>query len=157
MLRYSDLIADSLSRVREIMPWDLVERIECNRDIFILDVREPAEFKAMHIPGSVNVPRGVLEPACEWDFEETVPELVRARDREVVVVCRSGRRSVLAADTMQRLGYRDVRSLKTGLRGWNDYEEPLENGSGESVLAEDADNFFLSNVRPDQKAAARIA
>lgn len=157
MLRYSDLIADCLSRVREIMPWELVERIEKNRDIFILDVREPAEFDAMHIPGSLNVPRGVLEPACEWDFEETVPELVRARDREVVVVCRSGRRSVLAADTMQRLGYRDVCSLKTGLRGWNDYEEPLEKSPGEPVPAEDADNFFLSNVRPDQTSAAQSA
>ena len=64
------------------------------------------------------------------DYEETEPELVRARDREVIVVCRSGYRSVLAANLMLLLGYRDVASLKTGLRGWKDYEQPLVDHAG---------------------------
>ena len=88
MKRFIELISDCLTDVREIMPWDLEERLQANPDLLILDVREPYEFAAMHIPGSVNVPRGILESACEWDFEETIPELVRAREREIVVVCR---------------------------------------------------------------------
>ncbi|NTU96349.1 MAG: rhodanese-like domain-containing protein, partial [Chlorobiaceae bacterium] len=71
MRRYIELIRDSLSRVREIMPWDLVERFGENPDILVLDVREPAEFDFLHISGSINVPRGILESACEWDHEET--------------------------------------------------------------------------------------
>ena len=63
--------------------------------------------------------------------------LVEARDLDVVVVCRSGNRSALAAHTMQLLGYRKVSSMKTGLRGWNDYELPLVNAAGKTVPIED--------------------
>ena len=152
MMRLSDMVSSCRAEIREIMPWTLVERLQENPELLILDVREPAEFAAMHIAGSINVPRGVLESACEWDFEDTVPELVQAREREVVVVCRSGRRSAFAARTMQLLGYADVVSLKTGLRGWNDYEEPLVDGDGNDVDPDDADSFFLPRVRQDQKA-----
>jgi len=155
MVRLSDMVSKCLAEVKELMPWHLVERMKENPDLLIIDVREPAEFEAMHIAGSVNVPRGVLESSCEWDYEDTLPELVLARDREVVVVCRSGRRSVLAAHTMQQLGYSNVVSLRTGLRGWNDYEEPLENGAGEAVEPDVADLFFMPRVRPDQKAPPR--
>ena len=85
----------------------------------------------MRIPGSMSVPRGILESACEWEYEETIPALVQAREREVVVVCRSGYRSVLAAHSMQVLGYQNVVSLKTGLRGWKDYEQPLVDQAGD--------------------------
>jgi rhodanese-related sulfurtransferase len=93
----------------------------------------------MHIPGSLNVPRGILESACEWDYEETLPELVRARRREVVLVCRSGRRSVLAAHSLQILGFQRVASLQTGLRGWKDYEQALEDDDGDCVDHHQAD------------------
>jgi rhodanese-related sulfurtransferase len=136
------------------MPWDLDERLQENPDLLIVDVREPQEFEAMHIAGSINVPRGILESACEWDYEETVPELVQAREREVVVVCRSGYRSVLAAHSMQVLGYREVVSLQTGLRGWKDYDQPLEDGGGNEVDLDDADVYFTPRIRPEQMRPA---
>ncbi|NBC14594.1 MAG: rhodanese-like domain-containing protein [Gammaproteobacteria bacterium] len=151
MKNFLELIRNCLTDVREIMPWDLEERLAENPDLLVVDVREPDEFAAMHIDGSINVPRGILESACEWDYEETVPELVRARDREVVVVCRSGYRSVLAANSMQVLGYGKVASLKTGLRGWKDYEQPLVDGAGEDVDLDDADVYFTPKLRPEQQ------
>ena len=154
MRRFIELIRNCLTDVREIMPWELVDRMRLNPELMILDVREPAEFDAMHISGSLCVPRGILESACEWDHDETVPELVKAREREIVVVCRSGHRSVLAAHSMQVLGFEDVVSLRTGLRGWNDYEEPLRNRAGEVVDSEVADAFFTSKLREDQKRPA---
>lgn len=147
----NDMLSNCLGVVREIMPWDLVVRMQENPGLLVLDVREPYEFDAMHIRGSLNVPRGILESACEWDFEETVPELVRAREREIVVVCRSGRRSVLAVAVMQQLGFKDAVSLRTGLRGWNDYEEPLVDPAGEVVDPDAADLFFTARVRVDQQ------
>ena len=150
MKKFLELIQDCLTDVKEIMPWDLEERLQDNSELMIVDVREPYEYQAMHIPGSVNVPRGILESACEWDYEETVPDLVRARDREIVVVCRSGYRSVLAAHSMQVLGYSDVTSLKTGLRGWNDYEQSLVDAEGRDVELDDADAYFTPRVREDQ-------
>lgn len=152
MMRLSDLLQNCLDGIREIMPWNLVDRMKENPDLLIVDVREPSEFEAMHIEGSISVPRGVLESACEWGYEDTVSELVMARDREVVLVCRSGRRSAFATQTMQLLGYTNVVSLKSGLRGWNDYEEPLVDRDGSVVDPDIADDFFLSKVRPDQMA-----
>lgn len=151
MKTYTDLIAECLSEVDEIFPWDLAERLEKNPDLLLLDVREPYEFDAMHVPGSLNVPRGILESACEWDYEETVPELVESREREVVVICRSGYRSVLAAYAMKRMGYRNVCSLKTGVRGWNDFEQPLKDKSGNDVDIDDADEYFTPDVKPEQR------
>jgi len=150
MSRLNDLLEKTLSEIREIMPWNLVDRMAENPELIILDVREPKEFETLHIEGSIHVPRGVLESACEWDYDDTVPVLVTGRDKEIVVVCRSGRRSAFAAKTMQELGFTNVVSLKTGLRGWNDYEEPLVNSAGETVDEEFADDFFTSKVRPDQ-------
>jgi rhodanese-related sulfurtransferase len=154
MKNFLKLVKDCLSDVKEIMPWDLEERLAANPDVLLVDVREPDEFAAMHIAGSLHVPRGILESACEWDYEETVPELVRARDREVVVVCRSGYRSVLAAHSMHLLGYRDVASLRTGLRGWKDFEQPLVDAAGDPVDLDDADRYFTPRLRSDQMRSA---
>ncbi len=152
MLSYRELVRNSLAEVKEIMPWDLVARMEENPDILILDVREPCEFDALHIKGSINVPRGILESACEWDYEDTVPVLVTARKREIIVVCRSGSRSALAVQSMQLLGYEHAFSLRTGLRGWNDYEEPLWSSAGALVAEKDADDYFTPKLRPEQRA-----
>ena len=154
MKNFLELIKNCLTEVPEIQPWDLEERLLANPELLIVDVREPEEFAAMHIDGSINVPRGILESACEWDYEETVPELVQAREREVVVVCRSGYRSVLAAHAMNVLGYTNVVSLKTGLRGWKDYEQPLVDGAGQPVDLDDADVYFTPRLRPEQRRPA---
>ena len=151
MKRFTDLIADCLTEIEEIFPWDLSERLEQDNKILLLDVREPEEYACLHIPGSINVPRGILETACEWDYEETHPELVTARGREVVVICRSGNRSVLAAHTMKRMGFKKLCSLKTGVRGWNDFEQPLQNAEKEPVDIDEADEMLMSRIRPDQK------
>jgi len=151
MKRYVDLLADALTRVGEIMPWDLAEQLKRERPPLLLDVREPAEFAQARIPGSINVPRGVLEQACEWDFDETVPELVQGRDLPIVVVCRSGNRSVLAADVMRQMGFVDVASLKTGVRGWNDFDQPLVDGRGRSVDGDAAEEMLAPRLRPEQR------
>ncbi len=150
MKRFLELVKDCLHNVKELMPWDLEERLKENPDVLLVDVREPYEYEAMHIKGSLLVPRGILESACEWDYEETEPELVMARNREVVVVCRSGQRSVLAANSLQVLGFKNVASLETGIRGWKDYDLPLVDGEGNDVDLDDADEYFTAHVREDQ-------
>ncbi len=151
MKRYKDLVEEQRKEIEEIMPWDLAEMRERGDDFLLLDIREPAEFACMHIEGAINVPRGILESSCEWDYEETVPELVQARNRKVVVVCHSGYRSVLAAYTMKQLGYENPCSLRTGLRGWFEYDQPLRNEKGELVDEDRAEKYFTSHVRPDQR------
>lgn len=151
MKSYQQLIEDCLQTVKELFPWDLEEKLESGDKPILLDIREPEEFNAMHLENSINVPRGILEQSCEWDFEETIPDLVNARDQEIVIICKSGNRSVLAAYTMQQMGYQNVASLKTGLRGWTDYEQPLVDNQNQPVDIDDADEYFTSKVKPEQQ------
>jgi rhodanese-related sulfurtransferase len=150
MKTFAQLVNEQLGAVQEVFPWDVEERLDKGEAPMLLDIREESEFSAMRIAGSLNVPRGILESACEYDYEETVRELVEARDRDVVIICRSGNRSVLAAVTMQIMGYNKVASLKTGLRGWNDYELELVDAAGITVNIDQADEYFTTHLRPDQ-------
>ena len=150
MKTYTQLVADVLPQIRELFPWDVEEKLKENEDLLIVDIREPYEFEVVRIEHSINVPRGVLESACDWGYEETVPRLAAARDKEVVLVCRSGNRSALAAHTMQLMGYQQVYSMKTGLAGWNDYELPLVDNQCQRISVEVGDAYFETKVRPEQ-------
>lgn len=148
--RFRDLVEACRARVRELFPWDLAEALRRPQPPLILDVREPYEFSAAHISGALNVPRGVVELACEYGYEETVPKLADARERDIVVVCRSGNRSLLAGWVLQDLGFRSVWSLATGLRGWNDYEQPLVDDLENCVDSDCAERLLSPGLRPDQ-------
>lgn len=150
MKTIDDLIADCLKTVDEIYPWDLEEALETKQSLMLIDIREPYEFEALHIKGSINIPRGLLEQACDYGYDETEPELVTARDKDIVVICRSGKRSVLAAYTMQLMGYQSVKSLKTGVKGWNDYELPLEDINKQTVDIDYADQILAPHLKPEQ-------
>ncbi len=147
---FKDLVAEHAEHVEERFPWDLADEMTQNEDILLLDVRCPSEFDEVHIAGSINVPRGILETACDYGYEETVPILVEARQRRIAVICRSGNRSVLAAYTLKQLGYESPFSLKTGLRGWNDYEQPVVNGKGEIIPTDEAEKRLTAHLSPEQ-------
>lgn len=140
---YRTLSAKAQREVRELAPWDVARLMKEPGHRLILDVRERAEFAVAHIAGSLNVPRGILEAACEWDYEETEPELVVARDQPIIVVCRSGNRSALAAQTLALIGYREPMSMRLGIKGWNDSDLPLIDATG-AALDGDAAALLLS-------------
>jgi len=125
MKTFKEIVDEARKEVKELFPWDVEERRSANENLLLLDIREECEYAAYHVQHSMLIPRGILETACEDEYEDSVPELIDSRDREIIVICRSGNRSILAAQTMQWMGYQDVASMKTGLRGWNDYELPL--------------------------------
>ncbi|CAK0775012.1 Sulfurtransferase [Gammaproteobacteria bacterium] len=152
MKRFMDLVEEVRPLVREVLPWDLYPEIREDQPNLLLDIREPYEFDIVHIPGSINVPRGILEQACETGYEETVERLAGAREENIIVVCRSGHRSVLAGYVMQLLGFRRIRSLKLGLRGWNDFELQLVDENEQTVDTDDADRYF----NPRQHAKSTI-
>ncbi len=154
MKHFTDLIAECLTEVEELFPWDLTEEMANKPELIIVDIREQNEWDALHIEGSIHVPRGLLEAACDWDYDDTVPALAAGRDQDIVVICRSGNRSVLAAHTLLKMGFKNVRSLKTGIRGWNDFEQPLVDKDGNAVDIDDADELLASNVRPEQQKPA---
>lgn len=153
---FENMVADALTRVKEVMPWDLTKMRTLNPDLLLLDVREASEFSMYHIANSINVPRGILESACEWDYEDTVPELADGHKRKIVVICRSGKRSALAADTMIKMGFADVYSLKTGIRGWNDFEQPLIDSQNNALDTDDVEAHLNLPLGQTQKKPQRV-
>lgn len=87
----------------------------------IVDVREPAEWRAGHIPGAVHIPLGELE--------ERLSEL--PRNRPLVAVCRSGARSADATRILQEQGH-DAANLAGGIEAWRQAGLPIEPPSGEA-------------------------
>jgi rhodanese-related sulfurtransferase len=83
---------------------------------FVLDVRSQAEWDEFHLKGSTLIP---LE-----ELSDRVAEL--PQDEEIVVVCRSGRRSRLAAATLMEAGFTNVVSMEGGLQDWRDAGYPVE-------------------------------
>ncbi len=94
--------------VREIDAAELPARLAANPDALLIDVREDAEWAAGHIAGAIHLGKGVIER----DIEATVAD----RDRELFLYCGGGYRSVLAADALQRMGYRKLWSVDGGWR-----------------------------------------
>lgn len=143
MKTFKKIVAEASESINEIMPWDVEQRINENETLLIVDIREECEFSRFHIKDSLLVPRGILETACEKEYEDAVEDLVNGRDREIVLICRSGNRSVLGTQMLQTMGFSNISSLKTGLRGWNDYELPLFD-SKEKLLDPDEVEELLS-------------
>lgn len=78
-----------------------------------LDIREVAEYEAGNIPNSIHIPRGVLE------FKITDHPDFQDRDASIVIYCRSGGRSALAAVALESLGYSTVCSMAGGYMAWS--------------------------------------
>ena len=113
-----DLVLDAKRRIREIDHEELLALQ--GKGVPLIDVREPAEYAAGHIRGAINIPRGVLE--FEVDGHPAVncvkdPALAH-REAPIMLACRSGGRSALAADALRALGFAEPLSLAGGFNGW---------------------------------------
>ena len=142
MKTFKEIVAEAAKDIRELMPWDVEERMKENPGLMIVDIREECEFIRFHVKGSMLIPRGILETACEAEYEDAVPAMVEGREKEIIIICRSGLRSVMATHRLQSMGFGNVSSMKTGLRGWNDFELPLYNLNQELLDPDDVDEML---------------
>jgi rhodanese-related sulfurtransferase len=107
----------------------VIEEIDCEQlrtlqadGVPVIDVREPEEFAAGRLPGAVNIPRGVLEfqvdghPALNFKTDSHLSH----RREPVILYCRTGGRSALAAEALKRLGFDRPLSLAGGYTRWLD-------------------------------------
>ncbi|TFL18907.1 sulfurtransferase [Jannaschia formosa] len=120
-----DLVADARSRVGAVSPQEAEDAVR--RGDLILDVREPAELeKDGRIAGALHIPRGILETRADATAQTAEARLTEARgSARVHVLCASGGRAALAADTLQRMGY-DAALIEGGLGGWKSAGLPVE-------------------------------
>jgi rhodanese-related sulfurtransferase len=114
---FLQLVDEAKRRIRECSVEQVAERLERGERFYFVDVREDSEFAVDHAAGAVHLGRGILER----DVEKLIPD----RDADIVLYCGGGYRSALAADSLQRMGYRKVCSMAGGIRAWRAASRPL--------------------------------
>lgn len=111
--RFQQYLASLKPNVREVTLDDFASELSEKKDnatFHVFDVRETNEWNQGHIPHTFYTGRGNLER----DIESLVPDT----HDQIILLCAGGVRSVIAADTLQKMGYKDVRSLKGGFGAW---------------------------------------
>ena len=105
-----DLVAQAKQNIVEIDIETAKRNLETS---IILDVREPGEYAAGHLPGAFNIPRGVLEfkIGSHPDFQDK-------QDAHIIVYCQSGGRSALATEPLNRMGFHNAVSMAGGYKAW---------------------------------------
>ena len=122
---FQQLCDEAKTRIAETTT-DAVEARMTNPawDGVLIDVREQDEFRAGHLPGAKGIGRGILE----YHIAEEVPDT----EKEIVLYCRGGNRSALAADSLRQMGYTNVYSMTGGYRKWSD-ENRAETTEGKLI------------------------
>jgi molybdopterin/thiamine biosynthesis adenylyltransferase len=135
-----DFLAEARQEIPEVSAEEVVERRKRGEDFILLDVREKDEVRSGYIDGAVSVPRGFLE----FQVAGKVPET----QKEVVVYCAGGARSLLAAKAMREMGYTNVSSMAGGITRWKDAGYPVVRDRQMSAeqLERYSRHFLLSQI-----------
>ncbi len=126
MPSFSQMVEAARPNVREISAAEAKQMVEEQPDALILDVREDHEWASGHIPGAVHVPLGQLDFQADPEGPRPNTELTTRSDKLIVAQCHTGQRSILAADLLQKMGYRNVVSMKAGIAGWARQGYPID-------------------------------
>jgi rhodanese-related sulfurtransferase len=108
--RFLDIVNETRRRVKETSVQEVQRRLARGDAFYLVDVREDREWELGHLPCAIHLGKGIIER----DIELEIPDL----DAEIILYCGGGFRSVLAADNLRRMGYRNVISMDGGYRGW---------------------------------------
>jgi rhodanese-related sulfurtransferase len=115
---FLDLVNDAKSRVREIDIDRYKQMKESGEDHILVDVREESEWSAGHAAGAMHLGKGIIERDVEAKIED--------HDKTLVLYCGGGFRSALAADNLQKMGYKNAISLDGGWRAYTGAGLPIE-------------------------------
>ncbi len=106
--------SDTTLQEWDISAQELYQRLQSDTPPLVIDVREPQERQILFLPGSINVPSAELSQYIEG----------QDREKEIVVLCRSGQRSARAREQMALAGFKRVYNLKGGILAWANEIEP---------------------------------
>jgi rhodanese-related sulfurtransferase len=107
--RFEKLVGEAKRNIQEISPQETAGALK-RGDTLLIDVRDPDEWREGHIPGAKNLSRGTVE----LEIEEAAPDL----STPIITHCGGGGRSALAAESLQRMGYSNVKSMAGGFKAW---------------------------------------
>ena len=112
-----DLVVEAKAQIKEVSTADAMQQLGKR---VIIDVREYDEYAAGHLPGAINIPRGVLEFKIGM-----VPECAK-KDGAFLIYCRTSGRAALSAVQLQKIGYSNIISMNGGFEVWNTEQRPTE-------------------------------
>jgi rhodanese-related sulfurtransferase len=115
--RFEKLVTEAKRNLSEISPQEAAEAAK-KRETLIIDVRDPEESEAGHVPEAKTISRGTLE----IEIEELAPD----SSTPIICYCGGGGRSALAAESLQRMGYTNVKSMAGGFKAWQAEWLPIE-------------------------------
>ncbi len=107
--RFEKMVAEAKKNIKEISPQDAAAKSQSGNAV-IVDVREKDEWDEEHIPDAIHMSRGTIE----LDIEEKIPDL----NQTIITHCGGGGRSALAAESLEKMGYKNVRSMAGGFKAW---------------------------------------
>ena len=116
--RFLAIVDDAKSRIRETTVEAVGRELASGADFTLVDTREDSEWDLAHAAGATHLGKGVIER----DVERYLPDV----NTKIVLYCAGGYRSALAADALQKMGYRNVYSLAGGWRAWNKAGLPVQ-------------------------------
>jgi rhodanese-related sulfurtransferase len=112
------IVNDAKSRIKQTDVAAVLARVKQGEKLILVDVREDNEWEKGRIVGAVHLGKGVIER----DVETAIAD----KSSEIILYCGGGFRSALAADNLQKMGYRNVISMDGGWRAWNEAGGPAE-------------------------------
>lgn len=116
--KFLTLVADAKSRIQEIDPDTVYQKLQNKEAFHLIDVREESEWHRGHLPEAIHLGKGIIER----DIEERISDL----GAEIILYCGGGFRSALAADALQKMGYSNIYSMDGGFREWTNIGYPVE-------------------------------
>lgn len=112
------LVQEARKSTKQIPIAELKKILDADEDVILLDVRTPREYEAIHIPGAVNVSRGLLE----FSIWSVVPD----KEEQIYVYCKSGARAALATKQLNDFGYKNAVAVTTGMVDWAKLGYPVQ-------------------------------
>ena len=117
-VKFLQLVEDAKLRIRETTVDEVNDDLDAAADFVLVDTREESEWAAGHAASAIHLGKGIIER----DIEKTIPDA----SKKIVLYCGGGFRSALAADALEKMGYRNVYSLAGGWRAWKAAALPIE-------------------------------
>ncbi len=108
--KFIALAKEAKKRVKETDVHTVKKWVDSQESFYLIDVREDNEWAEGHLPGAIHLSKGIIER----DIEKNIPQM----DAKIVLYCGGGSRSALAADNLQKMGFKNVISMDGGFRGW---------------------------------------
>src|SRR6266513_971069 len=112
------IVNDAKTRIKEVTVADTRGRLATNSGVRWIDVREDDEWRDGHAAAAEHLGKGIIER----DIEATAPD----KSTELILYCGGGYRSALAADVLQKMGYRNVWSMAGGWKAWKESSAPVD-------------------------------